>query len=117
MRRKLIPLFLFAISGNVMASQTYDLAATVKHNDKTLSSSQLKLAEGDRGQIQNDNCTYSSRISEQSDNTLLVESDISCGDFVFQPVFVLSPDGGKAKLETGGKGDVWEFAINVLVQH
>lgn len=116
MRRKLIPFF-FVISANVMASQTYDLAATVKHNDKTFFSPQLKLGERQQGQIQNDNCTYSSRISEQADNTLLVESDISCAGFVFQPVFVLGSDGGEAQLEIGETGDLWKLAVNVLVHH
>ncbi|WP_028865825.1 hypothetical protein [Psychromonas aquimarina] len=117
MSRKLAVLLLLVISVNVNASQSYDLAATMKHNDKTLFSPQLKIVDGRWQQVRNDSCTYSSQILEQADNTLLVESDIACGDFVLQSVFILNPEGGEAKLEIGEVDDMWEFRVSVSVQH
>jgi|TARA_B110000196_G_C20953113_1_gene570294 hypothetical protein len=117
MNIKLATLFFFIVSVNVMADQTYNLSASVKHNDKVLISPELKLIEGDWEQIQNDSCIYSSKVSEQPDNTLLVEIDISCGDFEFQPSFTLTPESGESAFEIGELGNVWVFEVSVLAQH
>jgi len=110
-------LFFFIVSVNVMADQTYNLSASVKHNDKVLISPELKLIEGGWEQIQNDSCIYSSKVSEQPDNTLLVEIDISCGDFEFQPSFTLTPESRESAFEIGELGNVWVFEVSVLAQH
>ncbi|MPY24475.1 hypothetical protein [Shewanella sp. YLB-07] len=116
MSMKLVALLLLVMSGNVMASQTYDLTATVKHNNKILTSPKLKLVEGHWEQTKNDSCTYSSRVTAQPDHTLFVENEIFCGDAFFQPSFTLYPEGGEAALEVGVPDNLWNFAVSLLVQ-
>jgi hypothetical protein len=117
MYTKLATSLFFIVSVNVMANQTYNLSASVKHNDKMLISPQLNLIEGSWEQSQNDSCIYASKISEQPDNTLLVDVDVTCGDYEFHPSFTLTPENAVAAFEIGVVGDVWVFDVSVLAQH
>ena len=118
MRHKYHVIFLLSLLGLsscTVPKPDYALSMNIYHNDKLESAHVLQLVDDEWTLDENGQCVYSVKILKQQDKTLLIDSNVECADFTFQPSFTLIEEGGQAAMVIGTDENYWRFAIDVKI--